>query len=212
MYMTLGILKASTSLAAAYPTFVSRSHSEGNSGTSRTVTLPGSIVAGQRIVLVIGIASGSITVPPSGYTQVTLPSTQTVYHKLAAGSDASTSFTISSASIYSNHLALVFDGATQVAASSNAVASTANGNSPSLTVPWGASSNLFMSVIAMLAGGSTASAYPTNCPLYRFNDSVSDSLSDVYHAGAESLLATFDPDAFTTNANSHKAFTLGLAA
>jgi len=208
MYATLGMLIGG-GVAVAFPTLALRQNNPAASPTTtRTINLPAGITAGQRIVLVIALSSGSIITPPSGYTQV---SGQNVYQKLATGTEgASINFSVSNSIASSNHAALVFNGAAQVAASAPVTAATANANAPSLTVPWGATKNLFMAIYFGMASGSTISALPANCPLYHWSTSVSG--ADAYHAGAESLLATFDPDPFTTGANDHKAYTIGVAA
>ena len=199
----------STPGASVFPTLVQRTHSSTLGGTiSRSITLPSSITAGQRIVLVLSLQSASITTPPSGYTQV---SSLAVYHKSATGSEGSTvvSFNISSSSSASNHSALVFDSVSQVEATVS-TASTANANPPSLTVSWGADDNLFLAMYQGVSTLESLSGYPANCSLYHTED-TSGAL-DVYIAGAESTLATFNPDAFTTGANAHEAITLGLTA
>jgi len=210
MYQTLGMLVGSGAGgggAAAFPTLVSHSHdgSPGGAGVNRTCALPGGIVAGQIIVLAVSLAPGSVTVAvPSGFARV---SGEDVFSKVAVGGETSVTYVLSGSSLASNVSALVFDSGSLIEAASFEATPGTNANPPSLTVSWGAANNLFMALYHKTGIGSGVSNYPSNCPLYRSIDTTPD---DEGVAGAESLLATFDPATFTTGSGNYNTFTIGL--
>jgi hypothetical protein len=210
MYTTLGMFKGSgVAGGGTYPTLVSRTHGGHADGTNanRIVAFPGGITAGQLIVIAISTEVGGFTISaPSGFTRAT--SGKNVFYKVSTGGETSATCVVSSSGTATNESALVFSaGTTQVAADELKVSSSSNGNPPSLTVPWGAASNLFMAVYHSIGIGGTVSGYPSNCTLYRTTD-TSPQYEGV--AGAESALATFDPDAFTSGSGDNNTFTIGL--
>jgi hypothetical protein len=208
MYTTLGMLNGGA-LALAFPTLVYSSAGGTNTGTGRDFDMPASpvVTAGQLIVLLLALSSGTVTVQPSGYTRI---GSLNAWYKIAVGGEEgdSITFTVSSSSIISSEFVLVFNGATRISAAVGSGA-TANANSPSLTVPW--ANNLFIAAYLGLepTSGADITGFPSNCPLYQL-----EQVAGVHQgrAGAEVAGATFDPNAWASTSGDWGVFTLGLAA
>ena len=179
--------------------------------TSHTVTLPGSIVAGQRLIIAFGLTTNSNVTFPAGWTEIF--DTSVTGATLACAyrdCDGTESSTISVGTVANVAAAWAiyrvaagsFDPNFAPIAGAAANGSSANPNPPSLTTGWGSTEVLWIAVDA----GSTSpplsvSAYPTNYTGNQVFSFATGGTSNGYVILATRNLtaATEDPGTFTTS-------------
>lgn len=159
-----------------FPVVVSTNVSHQNTvGTSHTVNLPASLVAGNLIIIVFGNFTSTITVSISGYTQLatqtctnggTSNGRLTILYKTATGSEGSTVTATTAGApgnTVSSHNSYQISGwiGTPEAATTNG--NDSNPNPPSLTPTWGRTKTLWLATSNSDRSGAThtISTYPS---------------------------------------------------
>jgi hypothetical protein len=138
--------------------------------TSHTLNLPSGIVAGERLLLVIGKSStlAQNCTTPAGWTQLINENQAQgalhVYTRIADGSEGATlSLTTSAATAV---CCMAFRMKNAASATGPAIGTTATGSStapnpPSLTPSWGSARNLWIAFGGIRSTAATVSAWPT---------------------------------------------------
>lgn len=188
------------------PVVVDVTASSEGATTTPTIALPGSIVAGQRLIIFLSLGTAASVAFPAGWTELYDSAIGTedlsiAYRDCDGSEGASIQPTLGSSttSAWAIFRLERFDPAQAPeagAGSRSAVLSTA-ADSPSLTPSWGSDTNLWLSAFAAAAATpGTISAYPAN---YTLNQTYSAGAAGAYLGVAgRSLAATSEnPDAFT---------------
>ena len=198
------------------PTIVDRTTSFNNTaGNTRNVTLPGSLVSGDLLVMCIAShRADTAFTAPSGWTQlfnqlvgsVGNGITLACFHKVSNGAEGA-SVAVPSTGV-GRAAAIVYrfwDYSGTPEASTPATGTASMPNSPSLSPTWESDGAMFLSAAATSAP-RTVNAYPasySNGTTAVTTNSGPTSLTDIRCSGAEAALnaATEDPGAYTLDAN-----------
>jgi hypothetical protein len=200
-----------------FPTIVSSNSSVHAAGTPWVVSLPGSIVAGNLLLVAISAVENGPSATPAGWTQLlgltgSSQITLFVYYKVAAGGEGATLNITNGGSRTSSAVSWQFSGVTgnpEVASTVHATTSTPDPNP--LTPTWGSKNTLWLALVGYWAT-VTISSFPTN---------YTNSLSSYQSAGLPNMTAgafrqlvtaTEDPGSFTLSStvSSHKTATIGI--
>ncbi len=156
---------------ALFPVVVTTNTGAGDTNAvgSHTINLPGSIVAGNLLVIVAGIGSASaLTYTISGFSQL-LSSTGTntrliIWTKTAAGSEGATITMSSSANVAASFTSYQISGWLGIeAAATNG--SGANPNPPNLTPTWATTKTLWLAAqtaFTTVGNSLSVSTYPSS--------------------------------------------------
>ena len=198
------------------PTVVDRTISFNNtSGTTRNVTLPGSLVSDDLLVMCISShRADTAFTAPSGWTQLfnqlvgsgSTGITLACFYKVSNGAEGA-SVAVPSTGM-GRAAAIVYrfrDYSDTPEASTPATGTGGMPNSPSLSPTWGSDGAMFLSV-AGTSAPRTVNAYPANYSngtTAVSTNSGPTSLTDIRCSGAERALnaASEDPGAYTLDAN-----------
>lgn len=199
--------------------------------SSHNVTLPGSLVSGNLLIVMCGINNPPTITDPGGYT-VTLSATSTdawrIYTKISDGTETTMTLALSAARAVgcaSYQVSGNRNGTTssEIAISSASNANTANPDPPSLTPSWGSAANLWFAISFQADSNTAITTYPTSydfssCPggtcgqLYGSNGTGSGGAGTGAVSSARLLTATSeDPGTFTfSNGKVRSAYTLAV--
>lgn len=158
---------------------------DNNLVTTTAASMPATVNAGDRLVMLLAPASSSQGNTPSGWTTLYEASTSiAAYEKIADGSEGGTTAGITQASGRWAAQVYRLTGCSQLTASAVSTASTATNNaapnSNSVTPAWGSAENLWISFTAFghfFGTNRTISTWPTNY--------TSTTTADANNAGGE---------------------------
>jgi hypothetical protein len=206
---------APVSAASPSPTCTSQQFS--SVATDHDVTLPGTVNAGDLLIVFFGVYGGNqstASTPTSGWVELEDADKinqikQAIYYKFAAGTEGGGTMRVTLTTGFraiANTCRITGVHASQVPEKGTAATgSSVNPNPPSVTASWGAEDNLFIASYAQQNGTAGASAYPTNYSLAQASSycgHVTNCASDGVASRALTN-ATDDPGTFTTPDNSN---------
>lgn len=193
-------------------------------GTSKTITLPPTISAGDLLLICL-VCDGVPNITwPGGWTQVKdLNGAQVRLYvatkdTAAAGTEDGTtiSITLSATEMHAARSWAIFDYDTAVgpefSTGYNPGVNTANPDPDALTPSWGADDTLWIAFEGYDVGTSTVTAYPTTYPDNRLNDRGNAAAGAGLGVASRNLnAASDDPGTFTNSASSRAvAVTIGI--
>lgn len=193
-------------------------------GTSKTINLPATVVAGDRLLVAL-VCDGAPTITwPGGYTErKNLNGTNVRLYVAekdtpAAGTEGGTtiSITLSATEMHAARSWSIQDSDTSVLAEYstgfNPGTNTANPDPDALTPSWGADDTLWIAFEGYDVGTSTVTAYPTNYASNQANDRGNAAAGAGLGVASRNLnAASEDPGTFTNSASSRAvAVTIGI--
>lgn len=169
-------------------------------GTSHAVSLPASIVAGEKLIAIFACDAGETVDTPSGWTKaVDTASAQTrlaIYTRTASGSD---SLTVTTSDVTeSAHVSLRVVTNNDIEMSAVTGGSDVNPNPPTLVPTGGSQKYTWLSVAA--SGNFTVSNYPTNYSSNQVSSTASSFLAAI--ASYDNEATSENPGTFTLSSSS----------
>lgn len=210
-------IRYSITTSDGFPAVKSRARARYAASTSHAITMPGSISAGNLLILIYGTTDNPTITTPSGWTalastQDTLPDVKSaVFYKVAAGGDTAT-IALTTSEPGASYVYCIDDwSGTPEATAANSTAAAVN--SPSHTPSTGAADYLWISagIVDWIVTIASIDTPPTSFDNYDF---VTGAVGGVSLVTSERRLnaSTLDPAAYTTVADAMNAFTITVPA
>lgn len=207
--------------AASFPAVASITTSEETTAsTSTTVDMPATVSSGDLLILLMGAdgVAGSWSSAASGWNELADGSSQTVWYKIADGTEGGTAVTFTSAG--SCRVAVQtwritdWHGTTPPEiAQTNTTVGTTTIDPPSLTPSWGSAKTLWIAAAIMERSDRTISSWPAN---YTDNQTVfcnsgGGNRGGTFAASRELEASSEDPGNIVISGNSNENMAVTIA-